>query len=433
MSMILYPSYLSTNFPLAINRNKKSYSYKNSYCAIKSPDEVIHFLQRDCTDADRIIFKGLWSLFENKNFEYVGMSQYKLASITGTSRRSVQRCLDKLYAQRILHREIPPKKRLDRNEVNKYRINEYLMRDNVVYRVRCFLKNISVVLFTLASLCSPVPHSRNLGAVLLIKERYLNKSAAGGCPLPRDARAREAARLDWDYITKKGDVVNADSLKLIKNNLDKLPLTTRGMLKLAVYPVTTIEHILAKRLNLNVDNLFSYIWSIARKETDPSFVVDFSFYEKSCHALGLNNDPYIDADQLQELKQQREATESSYKKQFKYKQTTGSLHKPIVHIDTNKPSYDKWGNKRPQTPQEFDAIRKETLEKFKQMQAEGDTNPFRAMFIKKWESETDASPANPLMSEGPTIGEVKSRLAVSDNSSPLREDFMLSFLAAGID
>ncbi|MGH3053491.1 MAG: hypothetical protein ACRDL7_00760, partial [Gaiellaceae bacterium] len=112
---------------------------------------------------------------------------------------------------------------------------------------------------------------------------------------------------EWDSLFegKREAIMSRESIDLIQDNLDKLPLTTRGALKLGCYPVPVVQYILKQKLNMGATDLFSYILGIAKKQNASLGLapVDYSDFDRASVVAGINNEPYIDADLFEALKQ----------------------------------------------------------------------------------------------------------------------------------
>ena len=318
---------LSNNSLIPVSRTQKTYLNINSLWRSKSITEAIGLFKADFTETDRLIIKFMLKLF--RSCKYVAMNQQTIAEETGTSRRSVQRCLDRLYEHDILRRYFPHKKHINKNETNHYYINEYFTQEIIAYPLRCFFSNVTVILFTLASLYPNPTSSFPSGALLNLNDSVLIK------PTVRDSISTGMESIGEVFITKKRKEikVNKETITLLSNNLDKLPLTERGIMKLSHFTPEVISQVLKQRLNLNVVDLFAYIWSIAKAKALPLNSDDFdhSLYNKTCKVLGIEHKPYIDSDLFQQL-QQREMMMQPYKPKImshNYKATTSSTQAVI--------------------------------------------------------------------------------------------------------
>ncbi|CAM5999032.1 unnamed protein product [Sphagnum balticum] len=142
--------------------------------------------------------------------------------------------------------------------------------------------------------------------------------------------------------------MNKESMDLISENLDKLPLTTRGILQLSCYPVDVVRWLLTKKVNTQANDIFSYLMGTAKKHTMSLGLpaVDFSRAEQMAIAMNVHHDPYIDADLLEELKQnqQREAIKRPHNAKGWAKQFAGSLGSPAPEPDFSE--HRNWENEQ---------------------------------------------------------------------------------------
>ena len=209
--------------------------------------------------------------------------------------------------------------------------------------------------------------------------------------------------------------MNNDSLKLIKNNLDKLPLTLHGTVKLAVYPVEVVNYIISKPLKLEADDLFGYMTGIARNYCKQNGLADptWTLCNKLIDELEVRNQPLIDADALEILVKNQKPKSKPKSMSHNNQKTSTSIQKPIREIEFGS-TCDKWGNKRPETVEEFMQVRRDVVAYFDKELANGNEphlyaqivyNAFKKDIMLPAEILLDR-PANPLFADGPKMRDV---------------------------
>ena len=312
---------LSNNSLEKADKQGSCFTKPNSPLNNLSFDFLLEAIQHFLTYKELFRFKALLGVFESFP-EKVDCSLPTLAKWAGISLRTLERLLTKLHALGFINKEWRNKK------TNLYFIHEVFTRPHIKNRLKRFFANVRNVFISSSLLFSTVTGSMENGGVLISKDIYLNKTLHTDRELPYEAQVEKQIK-PKKY---KERLMNKESMNLIEANLDKLPLTTRGILQLSCYPVSVVEWLLTKKLNIQANDIFSYLIGTAKRHATSLGIerVDFSLAEQMAISLKVHQEPYIDADLLEELKknQQRENSKQSNKPKFmsnNNKQTIGSV------------------------------------------------------------------------------------------------------------
>lgn len=182
-----------------------------------------------------------------------------------------------------------------------------------------------------------------------------------------------------------------DSFNYLANE-SALPLTVNGQMKLAVFPVSVLKELETVPFNVNANKPFNWLQGVARNiaqktGTEP---MGFAEYDRLAFKTNVKNLPLIDAEKLEEFKTRQEEQKP----------------KPKVQEFKQQSTYDKWGTKRPETVEEMEAVRVETIAKLEDMKAAGTLNVFQQILLENFVKNDPNSPANPLNPTGPTKAQV---------------------------
>jgi predicted DNA-binding protein (UPF0251 family) len=172
----------------------------------------------------------------------------------------------------------------------------------------------------------------------------------------------------------------------------ELPLTVNGAMKLSVFPVSVLKEVEKVPFKLDADIPFNWLFAVAKNiakktGTEP---MGFAEYDRLALKGNVKNLPLIDAEKFEQL-------ETKQKEQ---------KPKPKIQEFKHGASYDKWGTKRPETVEEMEAVRLETIAKLEDMKAAGTLNVFQQILLENFVSNDPDSPANPLNPTGPTKAQV---------------------------
>ncbi len=301
-----------------IEREKKAFISKvfsdsNSGWHKASPDQAIEILNEHLEGSAKALLKAFMPYFTNNRYDKVIPSRATLAYEAKISDSSVKRYTKTLVALGIISKE-ERRYRADgkKQQSNRYYIADYFLRPDVLHALKNMFRNIARILFNTALLFSNTG-SMKRDPVLILNDFYFK-------PLLLHKRVTLTRACASGVVVKvtnrKGESVNAESLRVIEANRDKLPLTLRGQLKLACYPVVVVNYVVKQRLKLNADNLMAFILGIARKQCDNLGLPDADFgpFLVQQQELDVAAQPYIDFDALEALKtkpQQRDGAKYS--------------------------------------------------------------------------------------------------------------------------
>ena len=310
---------LSTFYNRKLSFTDNSFSWSNSLWRAKTAPQTISRIKETFTPAPLRVFRTLYSYFITKPQVFV--SQEVLAAEAGVCRSTVRRFFKVAIDHDIVDIEHNFKQENGSYYSNRIRLNAHFLKHEILHMLKSLFINMRYGLFQLKSLISrKTALAANEPIEVLNVNLKEHNTLTDRVPTPRER------------LKKKKDIhLNKESINLIEANLDKLPLTTRGILRLGCYPVEVVQFIIKKGVNTQADDIFAYMIGTARKfnASEGRPPVDFSFADKAAVALNIHQQPYIDADRLAELKsQQREAPKSQNKSWTNQKQSAGSLGNP---------------------------------------------------------------------------------------------------------
>lgn len=298
----------------------------------KSREQLVEFLKDKLTPYQLRIFEYLYKFAFTA--DKIFPSQKKIAQALGMCRDTVTEAVAVFHRLGIIY------KAERQYSSNRYYINDNFLKSPVRSLLMSFFVNMSFALFSL-SLLLPKAHQMDLPALLILsKEKRLNNpihprqnnpTCGGSLPIWTGFRKSISKRESFslmmgDVLIQQGIikvqerkcVLNKDSLELIQKNTDKLPLTLHGMLKLSVFPVPVIEHLLSKPFNCEANDSFAYLFRIATNFAKQASLgsPDFDLFNKIAAQLKVTWQPLIDAELLTQLKesQQQEQMHKAGKK-----------------------------------------------------------------------------------------------------------------------
>lgn len=422
---INYPHNKSTKSlkekPLSLSISNKNNTNWDGY----SPSAAWFHLKSQVVESRLRVFNALQYFV--KLHPFATPSHDTLCKMTHLSLKTVKRSLDELKELGVISWVSGKQRRVS----NSYSIHEVFLGKKIQKIMKAFFINLAYCLVLLGATpikggdlldrSKDIPNTQKsfsdtdtvtiteplLASMLLSMAEHKRKPSPQELFNPSFYNTPTLRCVKKDVLVGKssneGVVMYTDSLELLKNNLDKLPLTTHGVLKLSVYPRSVLEWLLKQKLFYTANDFFASTMGLCKKKASELGMhkVDYTTYNQTRKALNISEDePLVDMDALEELKQETA-------KQFPQAISTTRKMAMASDFDGDKPTFDKLSNKRPQNPEEFIYERKKTIETIKSMRELGDNNPFRKILLDAFENETQDSPANPLISDGPTIQEVK--------------------------
>lgn len=433
---------------------RNSGKYPISLCYRGDPYNFTSWLQDKLTLSQLKILKQFMNYSPCKS---VFPSIATLAEGAGVNARTVNRALIKLESLGLLLR----KRRAYRS--NGYELASYLKRKSVVKVLKVFFINFMALQFSL-NLMAAKPSQQGNVAVIILKENILIPkhekvmsdeawrvfSCAVGLQLAhsrgdeRWSLAGMVSRVDgrphdtfpffqkgeksvcesvltsisvpdtpseWDFrvsgnevnaqepisrpsqgvLVVQESIVHNESYEAIKKELGRWPLTLKGMLKLSCYPVEVVSWLIGQEPPLEKKDPFTYSLKMCSnrcRELGLPFP-NYAKYDQAERELDLKSEPWMDVERVKEL--------LAAKKK--------ATHKPAQEFSYSA-GYDKWGTKRPDTLEEMEAVRLETIKKLEDMKAAGTLNVFAQIVLDSFTKNDPNAPANPLIPNGPTKAEV---------------------------
>jgi hypothetical protein len=165
--------------------------------------------------------------------------------------------------------------------------------------------------------------------VLILKEKNFTKIHSIH-KVPNSARVREGMvgmGMEWkekeDGIGKKessfrsirvkkgSPLMNTESMTLLASSTHILPLTLHGQLKLSVFPLETIRHLLTLPFNYKALDPFAYLFKCALSHFKKSdgLDLDFRVFNKYVENQRIRYEPFIDAEMFEIIKMEMEEKE----------------------------------------------------------------------------------------------------------------------------
>lgn len=415
-----------------------------------SAHDMAVYLKEQLTRSQFKIFGYIYRF--SQTAEKLFPSHEFIAVATRTSVSTVKRALSKLKDLGVLT------KAWRQFQSNRYWINARYLTSELKSIFKSWLINIGIMSFSLSMLLPKHAVAENELLLIYKEESYLTINQLL-LVVPNSAREVDGSGLV--YFHKEKGRMYQESLTMLSEQSDPLPLTQKGLLKLAVFPPSVIKELLTVPFRTDVQDIFAYLFGIGKNIANRlEEVLDFTTFDQVIKELKIVYQPYIEASALEEYKkthqpvvqkkfgknlnhreQQAAASTSQAAKWKADEEKQESLKNDRIRtmgLDPDKLSYyqrnnllkgnltseqvqkeltetvilEYPSNKQPTTPQEFIQARKEVVFFFETKKLLGmKLNQFEQQVLDGFKDPSLDVPANPLDTNSPSVRSVISSLS----------------------